>query len=434
MAAKIVMPAMSPTMTEGTVARWLKKEGDKVRSGDVLAEIETDKATMELEAADDGRLAKILVPHGIAPVNAPIAVLLEEDEGDAELQKLLSEIAPSTPSPIVSAAMPSKGSPLPLKKSKPPAKPPADTAKATQPTNGERPTGRVVASPLARRIAMQRGIDLLSIAGTGPRGRIVKTDVETAIPGVRRASPQARPQQPAGAAPFVEIPLTMMRKAIARRMSESKRDTPHFYLTVDCEVDALLAGRADVNAVLAKEAGAGEEPIKISLNDIVIRAVALALVKVPEANVAFAGDKLRQFNRADVAVATAIPGGLVTPIVFDAANKGLAAIAREMRDLHARAMAGTLAPAEYEGGTFTISNLGMFGIKEFAAVINPPQACLLAIGEAQPRPVVKNGAVVSATVMTCTLSIDHRAVDGAIGARFLAEFKRLIEHPLAMLL
>ena len=434
MAAKIVMPAMSPTMTEGTVARWLKKEGDTVRSGDVLAEIETDKATMELEAADDGRLAKILVPQGIAPVNAPIAVLLEEGEGDAELQKLLSEIAPSIPSPQVSAAIQSERPAPPPKKSKLPAKPPADAARPVPPTDGERPAGRIFVSPLARRIAKQRGIDLLAIAGTGPRGRIVKSDLERAAPGVRPAAPATGPRGFAEAAPFVEIPLTMMRKAIARRMSESKRDTPHFYLTVDCEVDALLAGRADVNAVLAKAAGAGEEPVKISLNDIMIRAAALALVKVPEANVAFAGDKLRQFSRVDVAVATAIPGGLVTPIIIDAANKGLAAIAREMRDLHARAVAGKLASAEYEGGTFTISNLGMFGIKEFAAVINPPQACLLAVGEAQPRAAVKDGVVVPATVMTCTLSIDHRAVDGVIGARFLAEFKRLIEHPLAMLL
>ena len=433
MAAKIVMPAMSPTMTEGTVARWLKKEGDKVHSGDVLAEIETDKATMELEAADDGRLAKILVRQGVAPVNAPIAVLLEDGEGDAELQKLLSEIAPLTPSPQKSVAIRLEAPAPPPKKSRPPAKPRADNAKPMPPTNGAHASGRVFASPLARRIAKRRGIDLLAIAGTGPRGRIVKSDLERAAPGARPAAPAAG-QAFAGTATFVEIPLTMMRKAIARRMSESKRDAPHFYLTIDCEVDALLAGRADVNSVLAKEAGAGEEPIKISLNDIVIRAVALALVKVPEANVAFAGDRLRQFNRVDVAVATAIPGGLVTPIIFDAANKGLAAIAREMRDLHARAVAGKLAPAEYEGGTVTISNLGMLGIKEFAAVINPPQACLLAVGEAQPRPVVKDGAVVPATVMTCTLSIDHRAVDGAIGARFLAEFKRLIEHPLAMLL
>jgi pyruvate dehydrogenase E2 component (dihydrolipoamide acetyltransferase) len=223
-----------------------------------------------------------------------------------------------------------------------------------------------------------------------------------------------------------------MRKAIARRMSESKREAPHFYLTTDCEVDALLAGRADLNAVLAKESGA--DAVKISVNDIVIRAAALALEKVPEANVSFADGKLRQYQRADIAVATAVPGGLVTPIVFDAANKGLAAIAREMRDLAARAQEGKLAPAEYEGGTFTISNLGMYGIREFAAVINPPQACLLAVGEAAPRPVVKDGKVVPATVMTCTLSIDHRALDGVIGARWLAEFKRLIEHPLAMLL
>jgi pyruvate dehydrogenase E2 component (dihydrolipoamide acetyltransferase) len=420
---------MSPTMTEGTVAKWLKKEGDKVRSGDIIAEIETDKATMELEAAEDGVLAKILVPSGAVPVNTPIAVLLDEDEDESALAKMLGGIGPAPqPSAALKEGGPKKAKPeTPPPKSIPAPKPSAAPAIRPLP-----PGSRVFASPLAKRIARERGVDLSALQGTGPRGRIVKADVEGAKPGARPLAPRAKPAAPAGAPPFEEIPLSMMRKAIARRMTESKREAPHFYLTIDCEVDALLAGRADLNAVLAKESGA--DAVKISVNDIVIRAAALALEKVPEANVSFADGKLRQYKRADVAVATAVPGGLVTPIVFDAANKGLAAIAREMRDLAARAQEGKLAPAEYEGGTFTISNLGMYGIREFAAVINPPQACLLAVGEAAPRPVVKDGKVVPATVMTCTLSIDHRALDGVIGARWLAEFKRLIEHPLAMLL
>ncbi|HLF58812.1 MAG TPA: pyruvate dehydrogenase complex dihydrolipoamide acetyltransferase [Alphaproteobacteria bacterium] len=426
MPAKVVMPAMSPTMTEGNVAKWLKKEGDRVKAGDVLAEIETDKATMELEAADDGRLAKILVPQGIAPVNAPIGVLLGDGEDEAALEKFLSEIG-GAPKPAVRQPPEPPPAPRETKPKPQPVKP------RSVPPSPVAAGGRLFASPLAKRIAKQTGLDLSTVRGSGPRGRVVKADVAGGAPGAPAPLLRAK-AAPAGAAPFVEIPLTMMRKAIARRMSESKREAPHFYLTVDCEVDALLAGRADVNAVLAKEAAPGEEPIKISVNDIVIRAVALALEKVPEANVAYFGERLRQYSRVDVAVAIAVPGGLITPIVFDAASKGLAAIAREMRDLSARATAGQLAPAEYEGGTFTISNLGMYGIKEFSAVINPPQACLLAVGEATPRAVVRDGAVVPAAVMTCTLSIDHRAVDGVIGARWLAEFKRLIEHPLAMLL
>jgi len=425
MPAKVVMPAMSPTMTEGTVAKWLKKEGDPVKSGDVLAEIETDKATMELEAADEGTLARILVREGTVPVNAPLAVILGEDEDESALEKTLAgiESGPKPPEPKA----PAEAEKAPPGPARVPAKPSAAAPPATAPGS------RIFASPLAKRIAKERGIDLSRLRGTGPRGRIVKADVEGAPAGAPAVVP-AKPAVPAGAAPFTEVPLTLMRKAIARRMSESKREAPHFYLTVDCEMDALMAGRADLNAVLAKEAAAGEGPVKISVNDILVRAAALALEKVPEANVSYAGETLRQYGRVDMAVATAVPGGLVTPIIFDAANKGLAAIAHEMRDLHARALAGKLAPAEYEGGTFTISNLGMYGIKEFAAVINPPQACLLAVGEAAPRPVVKDGKVVPATVMTCTLSIDHRAVDGATGARWLAEFKRLIEHPLAMLL
>jgi pyruvate dehydrogenase E2 component (dihydrolipoamide acetyltransferase) len=443
MPVTILMPSLSPTMTEGTIAKWRKKVGDEVDAGDVLAEIETDKATMELEAAESGRLAKILFGEGTEgiPVNQPIALLLSEGEDESALETVKPQ-APSAPRAAAPPVPPPKATGVPKgvaapPAAKPPAPPPAPATKAAAPkpaapVPAETPS-RVFASPLARRIAGERGIDLTRVRGTGPRGRVVVRDVEQAIEG-RAAAPAAVPGPgPMGEAPFVEAPLSTMRKAIARRMSESKREAPHFYLTIDCEVEDLVRGRAELNARLAEEEGA-EEAVTLTLNDFLIRAIALALRKVPEANVAYVQDRLRQYQRADVAVAVAVPGGLVAPIVFDAANKGLAAIAAEMRSLTARAREGKLQPAEYEGGTFTLSNLGMFGIREFAAVLNPPQACLLAVGAAERRPVVKGEAIVPATVMTCTLSIDHRAVDGAIGARFLAEFKRLVEQPLAMLL
>jgi pyruvate dehydrogenase E2 component (dihydrolipoamide acetyltransferase) len=428
MPVTILMPSLSPTMTEGTIAKWRKKVGDEVDAGDVLAEIETDKATMELEAAESGRLAKILFGEGTEgiPVNQPIALLLSEGEDESALESV------KPPAPVVqpkAAAPKAAAPPAP----KPAAAARAPTAKAAIPKAPApapaQAASRVFASPLARRIAAERGIDLTRLEGTGPRGRIVVRDVEQAVEG-RAAAPGPGPM---GEAPFVEAALSTMRKAIARRMSESKREAPHFYLTIDCVVDELVRGRAELNARLAEERGAGEA-VTLTLNDFLIRAIALALRRVPEANVAYVADRLRQYQRADVAVAVAVPGGLIAPIVFDAANKGLAPIAAEMRSLTARAREGKLAPAEYEGGTFTLSNLGMFGIREFAAVLNPPQACLLAVGAAEKRPVVKGEAIVPATVMTCTLSIDHRAVDGATGARFLAEFKRLVEQPLAMLL
>jgi pyruvate dehydrogenase E2 component (dihydrolipoamide acetyltransferase) len=431
MPVAILMPSLSPTMTEGTIAKWRKKVGDEVAPGDVVAEIETDKATMELEAAEGGRLGTLLFEEGTAgiPVNQPIALLLGEGEDESALEAAERRQAPAAPrAPVPPAAPPAP---------RPAATPPrAPAVKAVQQAakRVER-AGRVFASPLARRIAAERGIDLTLLRGSGPRGRIVVRDVEQAQagPAVAPAMATAPAPGPMGEAPFVEVPLSNIRKAIARRMSESKREAPHFYLTIDCEVDALVRGRAELNAQLAKEQGEGEAAA-LTLNDFLIRAVALALRKVPEANVAYAQDRLRQYSRADVAVAVAVPGGLITPIIFDAANKGVATIAAEMRALAERAREGKLLPAEYEGGTFTLSNLGMFGIREFAAILNPPQACLLAVGAATRRPVVKGDAVVSATVMTCTLSIDHRALDGAIGARLLAEFKRLVEQPLAMLL
>ncbi|MGB8274696.1 MAG: pyruvate dehydrogenase complex dihydrolipoamide acetyltransferase [Alphaproteobacteria bacterium] len=435
MPVNILMPSMSPTMTQGTITKWLKKEGDAVESGDVLAEIETDKATMELEAVESGKLAKIL--HGAGsesvPVHEPIAILLSEGEDESALKAVAAEpkpAAPPAPKPVAAkpVAAPAKPPATPAQKPVvakplvPPAKPVAAPA-------------RLFASPLAKRIAGERGIDLNRVQGSGPRGRIVVRDIEGVAPGAKRPPAPALPG-PLGEAPYVETSLSTMRKIIAERMSLSKREAPHFYLTIDCEVDALVKGRAELNASLAQtpEGGEQEEPPSLTLNDFLIRAAALALVKVPEANVAYVDGKLRQYSRADIAVAVAVPGGLVTPIVFDAANKGLGQIAAEMRALTARAKQAKLMAEEYQGGTFTISNLGMFGIRAFAAVLNPPQACLLAVGRAEKRAVVKDDAVVPATMMTCTLSIDHRAVDGAIGARWLSEFKRLVEQPLAMLL
>jgi pyruvate dehydrogenase E2 component (dihydrolipoamide acetyltransferase) len=444
MPIKVLMPSMSPTMTEGTVTKWYKKEGDAIAAGDALAEIETDKATMDLEAVDEGRLARILVPartEGV-PVNKAIAVLLEEGEAAAE-EAAAGEAAPPVPAPAPAPEPAPAPAPAPPPEPQPEAKArPAPAPRPTAPPGAAARRGaRLAASPLAKRIARDAGLDLAAIRGTGPRGRIVKTDVEAALArGVATglpapfAAPAAVREVP-GLPPFAEVPVTSMRKVIAQRLTESKREAPHFYLTIDCEVDSLLKIRAELNSRTRAEGGA--EPRggdKLSVNDFIVRAVALALDKVPAANVSWAGDVLRQYQRADIAVAVAVPGGLVAPVIRDAGRKGLAAIAAGMRDLAARARAGKLVPEEYQGGTFTVSNLGMYGIKEFAAVLNPPQACLLAVGEASPRPVVKDGALSLATVMTCTLSIDHRAVDGATGAEFLAAFKGLIEDPLTMLL
>jgi pyruvate dehydrogenase E2 component (dihydrolipoamide acetyltransferase) len=436
MPIEILMPALSPTMTEGNLARWLKKEGDEVRSGDVLAEIETDKATMEVEAADDGKIGKILVPEGAQgiKVNEPIALLLGEDEDASALQKLAADPPKSAP-----AAPP------------PPIERPqsAQTAAALPPR--ESGNGRILASPLARRMAQQAGLDLGPIRGSGPLGRIVKSDIEAALstdratvapapslaPSVGQAIPAAAPLSKAplskervvalaGNPPYSERPLTAMRRVIARRLTESKQTVPHFYLTMDCEIDALLKIRAELNAK--------SDAYRISVNDFLIRAAALALRKVPAANASWSDDAILLWDTVDVAVAVALDDGLITPIVKAADRKGLAMIAKETKDLVARARAGKLKLEEFQGGTFSISNLGMYGVREFAAVINPPHGGILAIGAGAPRPVVKNGTLTVATVMSCTLSCDHRAVDGAIGAQFLAAFKNLVEDPLTMLL
>ncbi|WP_422366781.1 pyruvate dehydrogenase complex dihydrolipoamide acetyltransferase [Pelagibius sp.] len=438
MPINILMPALSPTMTEGTLAKWLVKEGDEIASGDVIAEIETDKATMEVEAVDEGTIGKIFVTEGTeaVPVNQVIAVVLEEGEdasaiGDAPAAPAAAAPAPAAPETPAPAASTNGATP-------PPAAVPAPAAPAA--SGGS----RIFASPLARRIAKDKGVDLASLKGSGPHGRIVKADVESAQPG--QAAPAAAAPAPAAAtaaAPavsgpgakemadllgmtYTQEPLSGMRKVIAKRLTESKQQVPHFYLTVDCEVDELLKVRKELN-------GRSDE-YKISVNDFVIRAVALALKKIPAANASYDDSGLLFYDHADVSVAVATPAGLITPIIKAAENKGLAAISNEMKDLALRARDGKLKPEEYQGGTFSVSNLGMFGVKDFSAVINPPQGCILAVGAGEQRPVVKDGALSIATVMSCTLSVDHRVVDGAVGAQFLAAFKKLIEDPLSMLL
>jgi pyruvate dehydrogenase E2 component (dihydrolipoamide acetyltransferase) len=450
---EIRMPALSPTMTEGNLAKWLKKEGDQVVPGDVIAEIETDKATMEVEAIEEGTLGKILVPDGTegVAVNAPIALLLEEGEDTAALEDFkpsdgkTPQAAPE-PKPAESgaaeAAPAAAEEPGPVPEAKP-------APRARKGGNGAERGERIFASPLAKRMAEQAGIDLGGLEGSGPHGRIIKVDIERAIqagapekarPAAEAARPaeKPRPAQAPGAAPPVgapaepheEIKLSNMRKVIARRLTESKQSIPHYYLTLECELDALLQLRQELNARKGAD-------YKLSVNDFLIKALALALRKVPAANRAWGGDKLYQFQDVDVGVAVAITEGLVTPVIRRADQKGLAAISKEMRDLSARARdpgGMKLKPEEYQGGSFSISNLGMFGIREFAAVINPPQAGILAVGAGELRPVVKEGALATATMMTATLSADHRLVDGATGAKLLSAFKRYVEEPLAMLL
>ncbi len=421
----ITMPALSPTMTEGNLSRWLKKEGEKVAPGDVIAEIETDKATMEVEATDEGILAKILVPEGSegVAVNTPIAVLLEEGEDASALEAVTAAPAPaSAPSPA--AETPAAPERAPGTAAPSPA-PTATSTPAAPAAEGE----RIFASPLARRMAAQAGIDLRGVPGSGPHGRIVKADIERILAGAEAAvstAEKAPPAPPAEAA-WEEIPLSTMRKVIARRLTEAKRDIPHFYLTIDCALDALLDMRKRLNERPGAE-------YKLSVNDFVIKAAALAIREVPDVNASWGGDKLYRYRDIDISVAVAVPGGLITPIVRKADQKGLATISAEMKDMAARAREGKLLPEEYQGGGFSISNLGMYGIREFAAVINPPQACILAVGAGEKRPVVRDGALAVATMMTVTLSVDHRVVDGALGARFLQAFKTLVEDPLALLL
>lgn len=428
----ITMPALSPTMEEGKLAKWLVKEGDTVSAGDIIAEIETDKATMEYESIDDGIVGKLLVSEGqeAIKINAPIAVLLEAGEDKASLANFKAPAiqpaaAPKAASVEPAMAMKSDGAKSAMAASAHPAAAPVRTGS----------NARITASPLARRLAAQKGLDLARITGSGPHGRIIKRDLE----GVQ---PMAAPAPGAAGAPstketalFAEgsyeiVAHTPMRKTIARRLTESKSTIPHFYLTIDCDLDALLEMRGKLNALSPKDAGG----YKLSVNDFIIRASALALKRVPEAHASWTDAGLLRHKHADIGVAVSIEGGLITPIIRQADGMGLAEISNTMRDLAERARVRKLKPAEYEGGTFSISNLGMFGIREFSAVINPPHSMILAVGAGEQRPVVKNGALAIATQMSCTLSCDHRVVDGVLGAQFLNVFRGFIENPLTLML
>jgi pyruvate dehydrogenase E2 component (dihydrolipoamide acetyltransferase) len=457
MPIELKMPALSPTMEEGTLAKWLVKEGDEVKSGDILAEIETDKATMEFEAVDEGKIAKILVPEGTdgVKVGAPIAILAGEGE-DA------SAAAAKSPSPPAGEGKPSaagqgEGPPKPdtpvgsapptVPVETPPAPPQPAAAPAPQPFAASGEGERIKASPLARRLAQAQNIDLSSIQGSGPGGRIVRADVDAAAGKAPAAAPAASPAAapaPAAAAPALgthlvmpgpieeaipheAIKLSNIRKTIARRLTEAKQQVPHIYLTVDILLDELLKLRAELNANLESRG------IKLSVNDLMIKALAQTLIEVPECNVAFAGDQLFKYQRADISVAVSIPAGLITPIIVGADTKSISAIAKEMHDLAARARDGKLQPQEYQGGTASLSNMGMYGIKNFEAVINPPQGMIMAIGAGEKRPYVINDSLQIATVMSATGSFDHRAIDGADGARLMQAFKRLVENPLGML-
>tara|TARA_R110002110_G_scaffold85499_1_gene222397 strand:+ start:1106 stop:2425 length:1320 start_codon:yes stop_codon:yes gene_type:complete len=439
MPKNILMPALSPTMEEGALAKWHVKEGDEVKSGDVIAEIETDKATMEVEAVDDGRIGKLVVSEGTEgiAVNNVIAVLLEEGEDKNDIETPLPEKKSEAPKPETETKEPVKEE---LEKKEPekngttPAKAEAGKAPpAPESAKGE----RIFASPLARRIAAQQGIDLTAIKGSGPHGRIVKTDLDNAPKDTSKsAAPAAAEAAPMpGIDPrafyregsYEEVPLDGMRRTIARRLTQSMREIPHFYLTIDCELDELLDARRKLNAE-------APEGVKLSVNDFLIRAAALALMKEPDANVSFAGTALLKHKSADIGIAVALDGGLITPIIRNAEQKGLADISAEAKSLAGRARDKKLKPAEYEGGSFSISNLGMFGIKHFTAVINPPQASILAVGKGELRPVVRDGKLEVANVMSVTMSCDHRAIDGALGARFLEAFRSFVEYPARMLL
>ena len=426
MAIEIKMPALSPTMTTGTLAKWLVGEGDRVNSGDVIAEIETDKATMEVESVDDGVMAKIFVDAGTenVAVGAVIAVLAEDGETASDVAKAgLQE--PSSPAPVtlVAAEAQERAEPAPVTAA------PVKAVPAPQSKSSDKP--RIFASPLARRIAADRNIALEGIIGSGPYGRILRRDVESAATApIAQTTAALAGATPAGATQQGDSYLvanSQMRKAIASRLQDSKQQAPHFYLTVDCVIDNLLEARKSLNAKAA-------EGIKISVNDMIIRAAAMALIAVPEANASWEGENTRLFRHADIAMAVAIDGGLITPIVWAAEQKGLAALSQVTADLAARARDGKLAANEYTGGSFTISNLGMFGVREFAAVINPPHGGILAVGAGEQRPIVIDGNLAVATVMSVTLSADHRAVDGAVGARWLQAFKGFVENPVTMLL
>ncbi|MEH3119677.1 MAG: pyruvate dehydrogenase complex dihydrolipoamide acetyltransferase [Methylorubrum populi] len=467
MPINVLMPALSPTMEKGNLAKWLKKEGDAIKSGDVIAEIETDKATMEVEAVDEGVLAKILVPEGTAdvPVNDLIALIAEEGEDPATIE------APKGGAEAKAAPAEPKGTP---DQNAAPDGAHASYARVDQAPEGAKPNGaaqpsesggRVFASPLARRIAKQEGVDIAAVKGSGPHGRVIQRDVQAAIEGgTAKAGAPAKPEAKAAAAPapekaapkaapaggtpaglgldqvkgfyekgsFEEVPLDGMRKTIAKRLTEAMQVAPHFYLTVDCELDALMKLRETLNGSAGKDKD-GKPLFKLSVNDFVIKAMGLALTRVPAANAVWAEDRILRFKHAEVGVAVAIDGGLFTPVIRKADQKTLSTISNEMKDFAGRARAKKLKPEEYQGGVTSVSNLGMFGIKHFTAVINPPQSSILAVGAGEKRVVVKDGQPTVAQVMTATLSCDHRVLDGALGAELIAAFKGLIESPMGML-
>jgi pyruvate dehydrogenase E2 component (dihydrolipoamide acetyltransferase) len=470
MPVNILMPALSPTMEKGNLAKWLKKEGDKVKPGDVIAEIETDKATMEYEAIDEGTLAKIVVPEGTpdVPVKTLIAVLAEEGEDVKAAAAAAGKGAPGTAKPPAPAGKPAGAAPpspvsgvdasarsaavpsAPPKTHEPPRAAPAPM-QAPAPQRGDGAgaamtrTNRVFSSPLARRLAKEGGIDLARIQGSGPHGRVIARDVELAKSG-RGVTP---PAAAAATAPPVQapsdekilalfepasyeaVPHDNVRKVIARRLLEAKLTIPHFYLTLDCNIGKLLAAREDINAAAPKDKD-GKPAYKLSVNDFVIKALALALQRVPDANVTWTEGAMLRHKHSDIGVAVSIPGGLITPVVRQAEQKSLSIISNEMKDFAARARARKLAPQEYQGGTSAVSNLGMYGIKEFYAIINPPHATILSVGAADERAVVRNGKIEAAHMMTVGLATDHRAVDGALGAVLLNAFKALIENPVMM--
>ena len=444
MPTNILMPALSPTMEKGNLAKWLKKEGDKIKSGDVIAEIETDKATMEYEAVDDGTLAKIVVPEGTqdVAVNSVIAVLANESE-DVKAAASANVKAPTAPK----AEEPKKGdtkqsAPAPAIQAAPAPRAPAAAAPSARPAG----TNRVFASPLARRMAKEANLDLNSVQGSGPNGRIIARDVDQAKSGKGLRAPSGPPAADGLAARVMSdaqirslyeegsyelIPHDGMRRTIAQRLTASVQSIPHFYETMDCDIGRLMAAREEINAAAPKTKD-GKPAYKLSVNDFVIKALALALQRIPDANVSWTEAGLLKHKHSDIGVAVALPGGLITPIVRNAETKSLSAISNEMRDLAARARDRKLKPHEYQGGTSSVSNLGMYGIKDFTAVINPPQSTILAVGTGEERAVVRNGKIEAATIMSVTLSCDHRAIDGALGGQLIVAFKTLIENPVMM--
>jgi len=451
MPINILMPALSPTMEKGNLAKWLKKEGDAIKTGDVIAEIETDKATMEYEAVEDGVMAKIVVPEGTSdvPVNQLIAVLAQEGEDVKAAAAAAGKGAPP-PKPPATAPAPSTATAA-APQARPPAPPPPVAsaprhASTAEPVRANGHGNRIFSSPLARRLAKEAGIALDRIQGSGPHGRVIARDVEAAKSGQGLRAPAA-PVGTLSIAPTLSdqqvralyeegsydfVPHDGMRRTIAQRLTASTQTIPHFYLTIDCDIGKLVAAREEINATAPKDKD-GKSAYKLSVNDFVIKALALALQRVPEANVSWTDAGMLKHRHSDVGVAVALPGGLITPIIRNAETKSLSVISNEMKELAARARARKLKPDQYQGGTTSVSNLGMYGIKDFTAVINPPQATILAVGVGEERAVVRNGKIEAAQIMSCTLSCDHRAVDGALGAVLISAFKALIENPVMML-